>query len=498
MAEDWEELPLDVADDWEDVTATTEAEPELAAQPASSVSNREAAVRGAVQGFPFVGSYADEATGALESAAGSLGLVPDKTYQQARDESRAAYAAAQKENPVPFYSGMVATSLPLDAAKMVPGLGQAVGAAEGAVYGLGASEADLTKGEYGRAAFDTGVGGAVGAVAPKVVQFAGKRIIAPAARGAMNLGNKVSRKLGGFAESLAENATGATGHQATKFDDNAGRELLDRGLVRFGDSPANIANRTASAMDDANRILDDSLRALDDQGVEVNVDNIVVELEKKIASLRSDPSKAGLVRQLENEVQNIVGASQSKIPVSAAEQTKRGYQQKVNWNTPDTNPLNREASGVYKTAVEETATAANPALGNQFKAAKETYGLLSPIQEAAEKRASTLKQQQIGGLLDLAAGAYGLSNPDSVTGTAALGFASRRFVLPRVASSAAVTMDKLSRVLKSSPQSLGKFSGVLQSASQRGGTAMAATHFTLMQEYPEWREMMRQFEGAPE
>lgn len=68
----------------------------------------EAGLRGAAQGATL--GYSDEITGLLESA------FTDKTYGQARDESRNANVAAQRANPGTYLSGEVGSAF-------IPGLG---------------------------------------------------------------------------------------------------------------------------------------------------------------------------------------------------------------------------------------------------------------------------------------------------------------------------------------------------------------------------------------
>lgn len=131
---------------------------------ASKPSQFESGLRGAVQGVSM--GFGDEITGALESAAGSLGLVPDKTYEQARDESRAAYHAAEEANPATYLASQAGGSL---ATLAIPGLNVAKGASLGAnlgktaimggLTGLGSSEAK----DISQMALDTGAGALIGA-----------------------------------------------------------------------------------------------------------------------------------------------------------------------------------------------------------------------------------------------------------------------------------------------------------------------------------------------
>jgi hypothetical protein len=123
------------------------------------VSKKESFVRGAAQGATM--GFADELTAALES------MATPKTYEQARGESREAYKEAQMANPKTYMGGEFAGA---GATALVPGLGEMTipkMAAQGALYGLGSSEADLTKGtaeEAKQATKDVLTGGAVGAV----------------------------------------------------------------------------------------------------------------------------------------------------------------------------------------------------------------------------------------------------------------------------------------------------------------------------------------------
>lgn len=476
------DFPLAAADGYKPVTS------------GSDVSNTESAIRGAVQGIPFVGSYADEATGALESAAGSLGIVPDKTYKQARDESRANYESAREDNPVPYYSGMAATSLPLDAAKIVPGLGQGLGAVEGGIYGLGASDADLTEGEFGQAAVDTGVGAGIGFTAPKVLGVIGKKVISPVAKKAGSLfksaAEGVSEKLSSTAEKLAENATGATGVQASKFREGAGRELLDRGLVKFGDDPAKIAERAGAAKDAAGEAISSALKELDDRGVTASVDNVVSALNAKVSELNKAPGNESVIRSINNEIDNLIERGSSDIPLSSGEVAKRNYQDKVNYFSSKADqkaPIH--AADAFRNEVESAATKADPKIGETFKAAKDTYGLLAPIEEAASKRANQLSQHPAGGFNDMASGVIG-GSAAGVPGTI-LGIATKRTVLPRVSSAAAVTTDKISKIIERQPERLGKYLKPLQDAASRGGNALGVTHYLLQSIDPEYQKLMQ-------
>lgn len=263
-------------------------------------------------------------------------------------------------------------------------------------------------------------------------------------RAAKSAAPGIGNKLKGMAENLALNSTGATGAQTAKFADDAGRQLLDRKLVRFGDNAENIASRTEAALEMANADIDDALRSLDAKGVTASADNVVAELQAKIASLRQDPSQASLVRKLESTVDDIINTGRSEVPISEAEATKRGFRKAAgNWMDPEAGQAGKQAYLSYMDEVESAAQQADPDLALKFIAGKETHGLLRPIQEAAERRVRVQNQSPLGGWGDITAAGSGGAIFGPVGAVAAA--AGRRLVSPRIASSAAVAADKVSK-----------------------------------------------------
>lgn len=120
----------------------------------------EAALRGIKQGVTL--GFGDEITGAFEHA------FTGKSYKLARDEARAADKAAREAHPIGFGLGQVLGNVGVGA--VTGGIAGAAGAgslaatagvagAEGALQGLGESEATTAQG----LAKDTAIGGALGA-----------------------------------------------------------------------------------------------------------------------------------------------------------------------------------------------------------------------------------------------------------------------------------------------------------------------------------------------
>lgn len=467
--DDWEDIPVDEVDDWEDI-------PE--------VSNTESAIRGFAQGIPAIGPWMDEATGALESA------FTDKTYEQARDESRANYRAAEEANPTSYYAGMsvpaVASSIP----KAIPVLGTAASGILGGIEGAGASENEDLAG----IATDAGISAGISATTAGL----GNKLFS----GAKAMGNKLvpeaSQALKELAEKSAVNATGATGKQASNFSKGAGRELLDRKIVTFGRNQEGIAKAAAAQVEAAEKQIDSALKALDAQGIKVDANTIYNNVRQKINEMGANPSQADIANLLEKELDNLVNATNVKgsteFLASEAENIKRGYNRKAgNWADPEKSMAGKELYQQWRSGVENVATKNAPETAKLFEEGKKSYGLLAPIQEAAERRAATTAQSPAGGFLDMASSAAGAATGGGAAAVAAP--VARRLISPRITSSLAVGADRLSDIVAKSPQSLGKYSDVLQKASQRGGNALGVTDYMLQMNDPEYREMKKQLDG---
>lgn len=269
------------------------------------------------------------------------------------------------------------------------------------------------------------------------------------------IAQKVSDKLGEVAGKLAENATGATGKQASEFKQGAGKELLKRKLVRFGDSPKKVSERTSRAMEEANKVIDGAMKSLEKKGVTASADNVVAELQKKAADLGKDPSQAGIVKKINGIIEDIIQTGESRPPIGLAETTKRGFNKMAgNWMDQEVGQAGKQAYRAYRNEVERAATAADPATAKSFKEAKETYGLLAPIQEAAERRASSVKQSPLGGFGDVTAAGAGAMVSGTPGATASV--LVRRFISPRMASSSAVVTDKLAKMIAAAPELFGR------------------------------------------
>lgn len=378
--------------------------------------------------------------------------LPDSTYLDVRDHNIKRLKKEAEDNPwtagLSNVGGGVATGIatgglmPKAAAatamSRIRNAGQ-IGGIYGAAMNPGDKEGEIAPVQFADRMDNAAKGTALGG------------ITAGAVEGAKN----IPGSLKDFAEKAAVNSTGATGLQASKFEDDAGRQLLDRGHVRFGDSQAKIAERVSGAVDTANAQIDAALQKLEAQGVKVDTTKVRRELVDKVRDMAGDSSQHDIVKLINSEIGNIADAAEvrgsSDLGIAAAEKTKRGYGRKAgNWLDPEKGQAGKEAYLTMRDAVEEAAQQADPATAALFKEGKKTHGLLAPIREAAERRAQTTAQSPPGGFLDVAAGAMGGATGGPV-GAVATPIA-RRLISPRISSSAAVTADKASKFLMGIPK----------------------------------------------
>lgn len=391
--------------------------------------------------------------------------LPDSTYTEVRDANIKRQAEQAKVNPGVAHAADIAGGLTTGIATsgLLPEVGAATtiagkvaqgavqGAKVGGIYGAVANPGDV-EGEVSplqlkQRAMNAGKGAATGAVIGGAVPIV--------AKGVSTVANKIADKLQNVAEDAAVNATGATGKQASKFSDDAGRELLDRGIVKFGDNQAKISERAQQAVDAANKQIDSSLSKLEADGVKVDGNAIYKTIRDKINELKSDPSQADIAKNLENELDNLLNSTDAKdsttFGVKEAEQIKRGYNRKAgNWADPEKSQAGKEMYQTYRGAVEDAAQKADPATAKLFEEGKKAYGMLSPIQEAAERRAATTSQSPAGGLADIAAATGGFVKGGPVGALAAP--IARRVIAPRLASSIAITADALADQLRTIPK----------------------------------------------
>lgn len=471
---------------------------------APNVSTAESALRGTSQGLSM--GLDDEIAGGLSVLGRPFGIkglggklsdieLTSPTlnvdeiigeYDRVRNAERSNNAQAEQANPNTYLGGQIAGGV--GGALAMPALGAAKGAGlaanvgkgalQGGITGYGMSDADTLSGQ----AIDTGIGASLGGAAGGVGYGVGK-LASKVGGYADDLGQRFKNK----AEELAVKATGATGKQAEGFADDAGRQLLDRDLIRFGDTPENIAGRLDDRISESGNNIQRALEKSKSQGAKIDLLEYLGKSETKVNELRRAGKflEADAIEAQTNKIiENADRLGVDSFDPITMENIKRESQAGINYMA-DAKPTvagKKVGASMQREAVEDAMRGLDKNLSNQFVEEKSLYGLLNPIQKAAEKRSSQLNQSPFGGLGDIASTAAGGGNP--------MYAAARRMVAPRLASSAAISMDKIGDVVQKSPQAFGKYAQVLQQASQRGPQGVASTHFLLQQSDPDYRLLL--------
>ena len=206
---------------------------ELAA--VKGIGQGSAAMRGTAKGVTF---------GLSPFVAGSVGAAGDavkkmsvsdivKDYIANRDEYKANDDLAEKAYPKTYGAGVLAGGF---ATAAVPGLniakigstGGRIGAAGlmGAASGFGNSNADLTKGEFGKAAFDTGVGTVTGGLMQPAIERVAAPAIGYAAQKAAPIASYLSEKAAPVTEAIS-NAAGPVLQKAGQVAGSIGKKALN-------------------------------------------------------------------------------------------------------------------------------------------------------------------------------------------------------------------------------------------------------------------------------
>lgn len=314
----------------------------------------------------------------------------------------------------------------------------------------------------------------------------GEKLVEGGVNGLSGVTDNIAARLGKGANSLRANASDLTGAQIDRL---GGAQKVGETLkphTSFGSNAEGIAGKLRGGVKSAEDMMGSAMGAATEKGVTADVENVVNSLEKRIEELSGDPSQAAVVRKLERIRDNVIETGRADVPVAEAEATKRGFQSQSNYSKPITTMANKEAARAYAGEVENAMNQADPEMAAQFKEGKQAYGSQQPVLKAMDKRLSTSATRNGVGLKDVVAGAKG----------GPLGFGASLLTKGRLASSGAVTLDKIGDIIEGAPHLLGKFAKPLAVAAERGPQAVAAADFILQQRDPEYRETLRKIRSG--
>lgn len=570
----WVDVPVASAaphksdDGWEDVPVG----PPLPKAQKTSVG--DALMRGAAQGATL--GFADEASARVNTVRDYLAkkyglqdMIGGKPYKgwddnvaQNLDMIRGRDQVAKDEHPVANVvggiGGALATAPLLSAAEGLPVVGKVAaainpaartskwgrigaGAAMGGVAGAGESDYAPTKSFDDLKGFgkDVGKGVAIGGATQGILDK-----VLP------GIGNAVTGALPDKLKDIAERRAfkAAVGNQAKFMDEvqkqgrvNAiGRDLLDDGVVGFGDKARSIADKADIARKAVGGEMSDLFGKVDQalpgsaQGPQIAaklrayasgmqgegnqpVVNKLLDLAdsyegkgpinlaqaaQEKASFKYRPGDPGQTfdKEANNRVKGIIGDEMEnavgRYDSMLAQKAQPAAAASMQTGTGPVSNIPLEGS-----AVLGDAEAAGSGARDAYEAMKSRYGSFATAGKAAEKLANRQEKNATFGLLPTITGAAGIAagaahgSPMMALGGAGLGVA-HKVLRERGSSAMAVSADKLADVLQATPQVFGKYAGPLAKAAERGNQSLAATHFVLDQSDPAYREKHKEIFGS--
>jgi len=313
-------------------------------QKPSGPSESESGIRGAISGF--TASMDDEITGGLGAVGRVFGVKnlgsakpfdPNshyeiaseplsvdeivKAYRENRDAIRDEQKLDMATNPKATIAGNLAGAIvspvgKLKAAKGANALTTAMktGAVQGAAYGAGASDSDLTKGEVGQFAKDTAMGAGVGAAIPPSIKVAGASLNA-GANAAKWAGKKAFTGVFGVSESnvskyLANperiNNAASLGEIKDLVDESVGklRDAVEQGKATESDAKEalrTIKDQVTRGLSDKKVDAKDALRASESL-FEGARERVLAPLKAKLAPTDRATDVASMVGDLKQKV----------------------------------------------------------------------------------------------------------------------------------------------------------------------------------------------------
>jgi hypothetical protein len=363
---------------------------------AAPPSTAAAVLRGAGQGLTM--GFGDELGGAIGS------MFSRKTYEQIRDEIRAADKAAQEAHPFAFGAGEIGGGI---GSALIPGLGIARGAKlattvgkaalSGGIYGAGKSEGETAGDIIADAAKGAAVGGAAGAAGHAIAKGVGA-----VARGAQGRVDK--RLLSDIGDKALPNTRAKLAERAEDVVSAARRH----GLEDVARKPVQLAEAATAARKDVGQQLGPIWKEADAAVGGVKASRVVKALravQKRYADANPEAAEA-----IQKRIDQVTAIGK-RVPSDRLNKIKGGMQESA-FASPNLSPrvgvkAAQEAAGAVKKVladhVDDAIAKGAPIETGQLQRLNADYGALSLVLQAAKKRAQ-LAEFPTTGLRDIAGG----------------------------------------------------------------------------------------------
>jgi hypothetical protein len=245
-----------------------------------------------------------------------------------------------------------------------------------------------------------------------------------------------------------------------------GRELLDSGVVKMGDTFEQIAPKARAAADEAGQGLTEGLRKLDAQISGPKTADVVGRvseaMEGKFGKLRE--SQASTFNKINTLMQDFASSSGGEnVTLEGLRDFRRLVDNEIRWAAPAPGaPMNatqealKSVRGVMESELEKTIDQAGESLSGdalkEYKTLKLKYQRLNAAADMAEDSATRANKNQMFGVTDKAlAGAgiiHGLATGNPLVAATGIATSALHHVAQqRGNSTAAVALDKLSDLI---------------------------------------------------
>lgn len=485
-------------------------------------------------------------------------------YELVRDRMRSEAASASEADPLAYGGGQLGGAIGASVVtRRLPGMsslkgpsGAAIqGAVEGAVGGLGASEAKSAT----RILADSALGAGLGAAGGAGGEYLGRGLSAFGSWAGRRAGNALSQGSESLEEGLRrwaqERALKAAGYIQSDFPERIddvlpkGAALLDEpGLMRPGNSVAEIRAKLDALVGEEGRAIGRYLDAadatpanpgLDYTPAEFNPYALAQRIETNVARPASyDPSLVPQAQRVRGWVDDLRAGTVARtmdgqpFTFRAANEMKGNLQDLVYSARSGEVPLSKQLQEqVQREMIREIDDQVAPLLGPEgvagFQEARRRYGTFADVLEKAQRGERREVGNQFLGLGDRVQGAAAQAvDPTGGVATSLLSKAVRGRAdsaaavgantlsrnLPEVtpeamsAAGAAVgaglgrvagaeLQDWLREVLAADPDAASRWAGALGAASAGGPEELAGTHYELGQQDPEYQARMRRAGG---
>lgn len=438
-------------------------------------------IRGLLDMLPGSHKFIAAADAAKDALTSDAKFTP--SYEKHLAETDALYNQERQDPRFRIGQAAGVLAMPVSSAKGMAALGAAAGAGD-------------ARGDFAHTLEGAGLGGAVGAA----TGLAGP-VISKAASSAAPYLDQLAIKMGRKALS-----GGGAISVAKPLSDEAVREALDSGAIKFGGTVTGAADRLdglRSGVGDQYGKIVTALKGMGIEGPEADVlaQKMVAE-GRSVSATSMNPAASGAYEQAAAQIASKPVNANGRLALDQAESLKRSAQDmaKSAYRKLEPGEVGDAHMGVAsmlrqanEDAIEQGAQASgNPmidALAKQFVPVKQRLGNLIEAGNVADQAASRAGRNKSISLTDTIAGAAGLSHGAGGAFAAMTGNKLLRTRGPSTAASVLSSASKLANLAQTQPAVLGKFAAPLQQAAARGADAVAATHFTLTQD-PAYQELM--------